>query len=469
MPTVQQALEHGWNVHQSGNVAAAESIYRQVLAQVPGNANALVYLGIALFDQRRFQESSDSYRAAIEKQPQFPIAWNNLGNTLRMLGRVDEAEECFAKALSQQPGYMSALKNRGTLWIWTGEIERGLQWYEQGLKVDPNNAELHRNLGVIYLLQGRFDEGWKEYRWRWKMPGMNRPVMTAPLWQGEPLAGKSIALYPEQGLGDTIQFIRTAKLLKDQGATTLVSCKQNLIPLLSSVPGIDQLYPDNAVIPPVDFHASLIDVVDVLYHQNNAVPHGAELFDGGGYLSVSETLQDDWRRWLDDQIPKPSDRSLRVGINWQGNPQHHADVYRSIPLADLAPLAEIPEVSLVSLQFGHGTEQLTGCNFADRIARLPGNLDQTGGAFMDTAAVLLGLDHVITSDTSIAHLAGSLGVPVTVMLGKVPDWRWLQSGDATPWYPSMNLIRQESLGEWSDVVQTAAKRLSDKVNGSGDA
>ena len=472
VPTVHEVLQSGWRTHQSGNPVAAERVYRGVLAQVPRNAEAHVYLGIALFDQRRFTESASAYREALGIREVFPVAWNNLGNSLRMLGEIEEAESCFIKALEQQPGYLSALKNRGTLWIWSGEIERGLKWYEAGLQVDPDNAELHRNLGVINLLLGRFDIGWREYRWRWKMPGAARPAVNAPLWNGEELNGKTILLYPEQGRGDAIQFIRVASVLAKLGARIFLRCSAAMIPLFASARassklGIDLLLPEGGVIPPVDHHASLIDVIDTLYQHDRALPYASDLFDadGRGYLSVPDNLIHYWQNWLDQHVPRPSAATessgnvRRIGINWQGNPQHHADVYRSIPLDELQPLTQIPNVQLVSLQFGFGSEQLDQSSFRQSIAKLPSNLDESGGAFMDTAAVLCNLDHLITTDTALAHLAGALGVPVTVLLGKVPDWRWLTEGETTPWYPTMRLARQTEMGRWDDVVQQVGSQL----------
>ncbi|MEM9585819.1 MAG: tetratricopeptide repeat-containing glycosyltransferase family protein [Planctomycetota bacterium] len=464
--TVSQVLQHAWQIHQSGNHSGAERIYRDVLAQVPSSANAHVYLGIVLFDQRRFQESVESYRRAVSLQDPFPVAWNNLGNSLRMLGDVDEAERCFARALEQQPGYLSALKNRGTLWIWSGQVERGLRWYEEGLRVDPDNAELHRNLGVIYLLQGRFDEGWPQYRWRWRMPGSQRPAIAGQLWQGEPLRGKSILLYPEQGRGDVIQFIRMASVLKAEGATVLVQAKPEMVPLLSSALGIDSLLVEGLAPGQVDYQCSLLDAVDAHFQRTGSLPYAQELFDRrAGYLSVSDALTDYWARWLQQACGDVSGddaagRRRRIGINWQGNPQHHADVYRSLPLEQLEPLSRLPNTQLVSLQFGAGSDQLSTCSFSDSIVQLPDSLDATGGAFTDTAGVLKNLDHVVTSDTAIAHLAGAMGIPVLVLLGRVPDWRWLMQGDQSPWYPTMTLVRQQQLGDWTDVVLDACRCLA---------
>lgn len=458
MPTVADVLSQGWKAHQAGKIDDALRVYRHVISQAPRNPEAHVYLGIALFDQRNYSGSIESYRKALGLKQEFPIAWNNLGNSLRMTGDVTESDACFEKALSFDPAYLSVFKNRGTLWIWSGEIERGLRWYEKGMEIAPSDAELHRNLGVIYLLQGDYDRGWPEYRWRWKMDGMQRPNSPAPIWTGQSLSGKSILLYPEQGRGDEIQFIRMAGVLADAGANVLVQSDPAMIPLFTSARGIRSLLPVGSPIPTVDFQASLFDAVDGYYQSHQKLPFGIG-DSSGGYLNVSDELTAYHAHWLQTNgVPK--DGRKRIGIAWQGNPKHHADVYRSIPLESYRPLAEDPNLQLVSLQFGFGSEQLDEVDFGSQIVRLPDDTDTSGGAFTDTAAIMKNLDHVVTTDTSVAHLAGSLGVSTTVLLGKVPDWRWLQQGDSTPWYPSMNLVRQTEMGDWADVIQRAHQSLS---------
>ncbi len=448
MASNQQVLQQGWRLHQAGEIEAAEGVYRSVLASSPRDADALVYLGIAQFDRRQFDQSVQSYREALAIRDHFPIAWNNLGNSLRMLGEVDQAEQCFEKSLHQQPDYLSALKNRGTLWVWSGEIHRGLHWYQQGLKVDPHNAELHRNLGVIHLLLGDYDVGWPEYRWRWQMPGTHRPRVDAPIWQGESLSGKKFLLYPEQGRGDAIQFVRSAAVLQAEGAEVLLQCAPDMIALFSSAPGVARLLSQASPIPPVDYHASMIEVVDVHYGQTGQLPCAPQLFAGGeGYLTVSDPLIEYWKMWLDRHTT-----GKRIGINWQGNPGHHADIYRSVPLEVFRPLAAVEGIDLINLQFGFGSEQLESCDFADTILRLPDHVDATDGAFTDTAAILKNLDMVVTTDTAVAHLAGAVGTDVTMMLGRVPDWRWLTEGDSTSWYPTLKIVRQSALGRWDDVM-----------------
>ncbi|TWT53937.1 Photosystem I assembly protein Ycf3 [Rubripirellula amarantea] len=463
MSNSAQSLSHAWKLHQAGQINEAEQIYRNVVSIEKRNADAWVYLGIALFDQRLFDESVAAYRKAIDIRHQFPIAWNNMGNSLRMLGRTEEADDCFETSLQQDPHYLSALKNRGTLWIWSGEIERGMHWYQRGLEVSPDHAELHRNIGVIELLRGNYERGWKEYRWRWKMPGLTRPQTNAKPWRGEALDGKSLLLYPEQGLGDAIHFVRVAHDLNRLGARVTLQCSEKLISLFSSTVeslGVDGLVIDSIAAPPTDYQASMIEVVDNLFETTKAVPYGNGLFDEGeGYLRVSDPLVQYWKRWFDEHLPRTQDKPLRVGLNWQGNPEHHADIYRSLPLDAFRDLAALP-IQLVSLQFGFGSEQIESCDFASQIAELPSDVDRDDGAFTDTTAILSNLDYVVTSDTAIAHLAGATNTRSHLLLGRVPDWRWLTSGTSTPWYPSITMHRQSELGDWSDVVSSVRETLA---------
>lgn len=482
MSSLQTVLQQAWAVHQAGNVAAAEAVYRQVLSQHPRHAATLVYLGLAHFDQRRFAEAAQAYREAIAIQPEFPIAWNNLGNAMRMLGEVQEADDCFTHALRQNPDYLSPMKNRGTLWIWAGEVDRGLASYQDAMRLAPQDPELHRNLGVIYLLQGRYTEGWPEYRWRWHLNPGGRPRHPSPIWQGEDPRGKTFLLYPEQGIGDAIHFARAAHTLRQAGARTILQCSAKLVPLMSSVTGIDMVLPEGVAaesfgVGHIDYQASLIDVVDHWYGRTGELATAfAPLFGGASpdpaatagpvaghasfdpaaaYLHASEALVDYWRRSL-----FPSNGRKRVGICWQGNTQFHADVYRSVPLEAFAPLAKVDGITLVSLQFGYGCEQIAGCSFAKSLTRLPDSVDQSSGAFLDTAAIIRNLDLVVTVDTSTGHLAAALGKPVWTVLGRVPDWRWTLAGETSPWYPTVRLFRQQKLGDWGDVMQRVAGELA---------
>ena len=253
-----------------------------------------------------------------------------------------------------------------------------------------------------------------------------------------------------------------ASLLSGVGAHVVVQTDPQMIPLFTSIRGIQSLLPVGSQLPPVDYQASFFDAVDGWYQANDELPFATDHFTGQngheGYLNVSDPLVNYWHHWM-EQNGMGKDHRKRIGIAWQGNPKHHADIYRSVPLEVFRPLAEDENLHLISLQFGFGSEQLQQADFGSSISQLPDDTDTSGGSFTDTAAVMKNLDHVVTTDTSLAHLAGALGVSTTVMLGKVPDWRWLREGDTTDWYPSMRLVRQSEMGKWDDVVLAAHQSI----------
>ncbi len=453
MSGLQSELQQGWQIHQQRRFAEAETIYRKVLGKSPSDANAWCFLGISLHDQRQYASAVECYRKALKLNPSFPIALNNLGNSLRYVNCVEEADQCFQKAIDLKPDYLNAFKNRGTLHVWTGDLERGLANYELALKIDPNEAELHRNVGVIYLLQGRFQEGWSEYRWRWRVGDLHRTNKTIPVWDGSNLNGRKILLTAEQGLGDTLNFVRFAQELRSRGAQTMVHCQPQLVALLQNAPKLGPMFPNSLSIDqPMDLQCSLVDVADILQINEQNIPSESP------YLFPSQQLSNYWSR----RFPTKA-ATRRIGIAWQGNPDHQADAFRSVPLTCFEPISEIPGIELISLQSGFGTEQLIKWNGAKKIVSLGSDVDQTSGAFMDTAAIMLQLDLVITSDTSIAHLAGALGVPTWLAINYVPDWRWLLQREDSPWYPSVRLFRQDVLGDWGGVFRKIQTALLERI------
>jgi hypothetical protein len=211
-------------------------------------------------------------------------------------------------------------------------------------------------------------------------------------------------------------------------------------------------------VPDFHYQASFIEVVDRLYGRTGALAtdFAAVSMCSKAYIEVSETLAGYWGRQF--QLP-----GLKVGICWQGNPDFHADVYRSVPLKRFAPIVDVAGVNFVSLQYGYGSEQLKEVSFCSQIQQLPEGIDRSAGAFLDTAAIIRNLDLVITIDTSTAHLAGALGVPVWLILGRVPDWRWREQGEVTAWYPTMRLFRQSQVGHWEELFAEIALELSSEV------
>jgi hypothetical protein len=259
-------------------------------------------------------------------------------------------------------------------------------------------------------------------------------------------------LHAEQGLGDTLHFIRYAQAAKARGGTVLLECAPSLHALLSRVPGLDGLVAANGRLPRFDVHAPLLSLPWIL---GQFQPEA----DQAPYLRADDAVVEQWRDRLE------AIDGFRVGINWQGNPEHPRDRLRSAPLRHFLPLADAPSVRLVSLQKGHGSEQLAELAEDERrrIVDLGTRLDNSGCAFVETAAVLAQLDLVITTDTALAHLAGGMGVPTWLVLCASPDWRWQLGREDTPWYPAMRLFRQPRPGDWASVFAKAGEKLRKQI------
>jgi FkbM family methyltransferase len=454
MSTSAELLAAGWRVHQADDPAAAERIYRQVLAANVHDAAAWCYLGMACHDQDRWDEAVQCYRRAIQIQPNFPVAFNNLGNTLRLQRKLPESIVCFDQALRLKPDYVNAHKNKGTALVWEGYLDQAVACYRQALQYAPDDAETHKNLGVIYLLQGDFARGWPEYDWRWKTDESPLPAECRRLWDGSSLDGKTIFLAAEQGLGDTVQFIRYGAVLKRRyDCRVIAACPAPLQQLLRTCPGVDLWVARGAAPPEYDCSAPMMSLPGILGQD-------AESFPGETpYLQADENLVASWQ----DRLSRFS--GYKIGIVWQGNPQYQADRMRSFPLDEVLPLAALRGASWFSLQKGAGTEQLESLGHGLNIVSLGDELDETSGAFMDTAAVLKNLDLLITPDTAIAHVAGALGVPTWLALAGVPDWRWLLDRDDSPWYPSIRLFRQRRVGDWASVFEAMAEALPEQLPG----
>ena len=269
------------------------------------------------------------------------------------------------------------------------------------------------------------------------------------------LPGDTLLVLAEQGLGDTIQFIRYVPLIPTDGRKIIVRCQPSLVPLLSESLAKEDLIAEGSPLPAFDVYVPLLSLPGIMGTLPSSVPANVP------YLCAAPKLVEHWRKELakSEVIAPEMGRVFRIGIAWQGSPTFPGDRQRSIPLVQFAPLAKIEGVRLISLQKGHGTEQLNQLNGEFAIHDFGPGVDESSGAFMDTAAIIKNLDLVIASDTAVAHLAGALGVQVWVALAFVPDWRWLLQCEDTPWYPSMRLFRQIRRGQWEGVIDSLAKQV----------
>ncbi|MEO2022776.1 MAG: FkbM family methyltransferase [Pirellulaceae bacterium] len=485
MSTIDETLQLGWQQHQAGDLRSAEDVYRQVLEASPDNANAWCFLGMVCHDQQHYDDAIEAYHKAIEIQPDFSTAFSNLGNTQKQQGKLIEAEKSCREALRLKPDYSTAHNNLGVALVAQGRLEEAAEIFEKAmtlmpedvvtqanlsaallrqgkyqeareksqkaLAINPNYAEAHKNQGIVSLLLGDFERGWLDYEWRWQCPGCSMPDYQQPVWDGSSLEGRTILLHHEQGLGDTIQFVRYATTFARQGARVIVKAQKPLVKLLENFQDIDTLVTDDSDLPDFDVHVPMVSIPGKLQTTFDNIPADIP------YLQAEESLVDQWRERLS------SYDGFKVGIVWQGSPGFDADPQRSIPVEYFSRLAGIPGVRLFSLQKGYGAEQLKSLPDDIQIIDFGENLDGAAGPFMDTAAIMQNLDLLISSDTSVPHLAGALGVRSWVALSLCPDWRWFLDREDSPWYPTLRLFRQETLGDWDNVFDRIATDLAAEV------
>jgi tetratricopeptide (TPR) repeat protein len=436
--------------------------FRSAIQLRPHFAEAYLNLGCALTQQKKLAEAAASLEAAIRLKPKLAEAYNNLGIVQAEEGRFADAEVNYRQALALRADNAEALYNLGIALLKQKMVASALEHFERALELRPDYAEAHHNRAAALLLSENFSEGFGEYEWRFRSrdyPGF-RPRW--PLWDGSPLAGRTVVLVAEQGLGDTLQFIRYAAVLKRNGAATVVvECPAVLHPILARTPGVDQWIspatsPDSPT-PAADCCAPLLSLPHLLQTDHDTIPADVP------YVFADPQLESDWHARLAGR------EGFKIGIVWQGNPNCPGDALRSIALSHFAPLAEVAGVTLVNLQKGPGVEQLTDVAEPWGILDFGEAVDSTAGPFMDTAAIMKNLDLVITSDTAAAHLAGALGVEVWLAVPFVPDWRWLLEGDDSPWYPTMRLFRQSEWNDWPGVFRRMAGQLEALVSAGRQA
>jgi hypothetical protein len=323
-------------------------------------------------------------------------------------------------------------------------LEEAGECFERVVKLTPDNAEARSFLGLIHLTQGNYRLGWGEYENRRNTLQFlrDRRTLSQPLWKGEPLEGSRILLYAEQGLGDTIQFVRYVPLVAAQGGKVVLEIPSRLHRLLSHIPGAGSVIRHGEALPEVDWQCPLLSLPLAFGTELNTVP--AEI----PYIYPDPSQAEAWRQRL------PGD-SVRVGLVWGGSQLHPHDALRSIPLEVLAPLTHIEGTTFYSLQMGAPAEQVKQMGGRVRLV----DLQNEQKDFADAAAIVASLDLVISIDTSVAHLAGAMGKPVWILLSRSADWRWLLDREDSPWYPTARLFRQSTMGNWQDVVASVEREL----------
>ncbi len=419
--------------------------FQRALQLRPDHADIHYNLAMLLEKAGQLDAAAAGFQHAMRLRPDNVDALSNLGAIYEKQDQLDAAAECFRRALALRPDSVEAQCNLGVVFERQGRFAEAVDSFRRSLALDPKFVDAHFNLAVMLLMARQFDEGWREYEWRCQREGTREEPLAQPRWAGESLAGKTILLRCEQGLGDTLQFVRYAPQVKQLGGMVIVECAAALSRLVATCQGVDQVVVRGQTLPSFDVHLPLMSLPYVFHTSLETIPGNVP------YVQPDEELVEQWRREL------AGDESFKVGIVWQGSRTHRADRLRSIPLAEFAPLADVPGVKLYSLQMGDGREQL---NEAARNWPIV-DLGDRVGDFYNTAAIMRNLELVISCDSAPAHVAGAIGVPVWLAVTFVPDWRWMLERDDSPWYPTMRLFRQVQRQDWSAPFQQMRLALAE--------
>lgn len=481
-PTPKMHLDAGVRFIRQGDLDSAIRAFCTAIKLNSTYSPAYNNLGLALRNAKRFQEAEACFGRAIELNAHDSCAYNNLGLVSMDLGKLQRAEECFQRAIELHPSYPPIYNNLGTVLEERHRFIEAEKAYSYALKLDPQYPEAHYNLGTLlrarkhfqeaeehlclavrlgsnyseaecslasfYLLRGDFENGWGMYE-KSRPKSYEYEPLKIPEWHGEDLTGGSILLGWEYGFGDTIQFVRYAQLVEKLAAKTSLWVQKPLERLIKAAyPHLEVSAGEGPPEEKYDYACSLLSLPVIFNTGNETIPPPVP------YLPASRSVSAVWQEAL-EKIDQG--KRYRVGVVWAGHPKHLNNKKRSISFAIFRNLLDISQVSWVNLQVGPRAEDLAGTsgeviNFSAQLVD-----------FMETAGLVETLDLVITVDTAMAHLAGTMGKRTWILLPFDPDWRWQLDREDSPWYPTVRIFRQRKLGDWQEVVARVKKALQDEL------
>ncbi len=440
-------------------------------------------LGVSLEKMGKITDAIGAYQKSIELRPDYVAALSNLGRLLELKGKTLEAIKILEQALIIMPGsieaiinlsnsYLSAGKPKETTYLLQslikgdtegsdtslslafnslavaahilGNKNKAIRYFKKSIKKMPNFAEAHENLAQTLLFQGKYKQAWVEYEWRWlnQSNQQSKQKFGGIPWNGEKLSNKTLLVRAEQGFGDIIQFVRFLPMIVMEKGSLILACHHTLVDLLSTLPSVDRVIDINEKLPPYNRQVDLLSLPRILNITESSIPSSP-------YLS------------FDSSITVDDTNKIKIGLTWAGTDRHQSDPYRnrSCPVATFKPLLNLSEIKLFSLQTGPSKIDLIEINKLKSITDLSHNIQ----SFEDTAALICSLDIVITVDTAVAHLAGSLGKNVWVLLAKSSDWRWKTKSGRNLWYPTARIFKQKSPGDWSGPINDITKELKKMI------
>ena len=436
------AREH----QRAGRLPEAVGALRKLIELNPNNAEVHAELGVCLIQSRQPAAAVEACRSAVALDPNLAAAHNNLGACLRSLGHCEEAAAACRKAIEIRPNYAHALTNLGAALSELDRNPEALNLHLRALELEPELRESHWNLAMCCFRLGDLKRGFLEYEWRFKGPvGVQLSHYSQPRWEGGDLTGKTILLHGEQGMGDILQFVRYVPLVAAKHAKIIVACHPELCRLLANMRYVSQTIAIGASPPPFDVYCSLMSLPALFGTTQATIP---------AYTPYLNAPADLVRLW--DQRLGRRGTARRVGLVWAGRPEYSSDSVRTIRLQQLAPLAGVQGIEFHSIQKGPASREALNPPPGMRLVNHSEQLTD----FAETAALMANLDLVISVDTAPAHLAGAMAKPVWVLLPTPADWRWMLQRSDNPWYPTMTLFRQNSPGQWDEVIRRIADSLA---------
>ncbi len=431
-----------------GSLNEAIGCYKKALEIEPDYAEACFNMGNAYLKLDRNHKAISSFKQVIKIKPDHSASYYNMGEAYHSLELLDKAISCYQNAVQLKPYYTEAYDNMGKTYQDMGMLDKAISCYQKTLDIEPKNADTRFDRSLALLLKGNFQEGWKEYEWRFHRSGWKKTYpyrFDKPRWDGSPFSGKRLFVHAEQGLGDTIQFVRYLPIVKNLGGDVIFEVREPLRRLFQDLPGIDKLVEWSSVKKTdmeFDYYIPLLSIPGLFGTTELTIPPKVP------YIYANPTDIDSWQNHLRGP-------NLKVGLVWAGSPTNTDDRNRSCDLKNFFKLSQIPGVKLYGLQKGEKITQVDELSNGTVVTNFGGKLKD----FADTAGLIETLDLLISVDTAAAHLAGAMGKPVWILLPFAPDWRWRLKRKDSPWYPTMRLFRQPSRGNWEAVFQRVVQEL----------
>jgi tetratricopeptide (TPR) repeat protein len=421
--------------------------YNQAIKFKEDYAEAFYNRGICLYKLKYLYEALESYKLAIKFKKDYAVAYSNLGNLLKEFNFVEEALLNYERAIVFNPSLAEAYSNRGNVLKDLKRLKEAFLCYDQALEIESCHNDAHWNKSIALLLAGNFEKGFIEYEFRWLVAenglDADKRSFTQPLWLGkESIFNKTILLWSEQGLGDTLHFCRYAKLVDELGANVILQVQKPLLKLLQNLAGVSQLVAKGTALPDFDFHCPLLSLPLAFKTRIRTIPNTIP------YVKANSDKIKNWNNKLGFKT-RP-----RLGIVWSSVSSFKEDSSRSISFQQMLSAIPVEKFEIVCLQKEIKVEDKSYVENSD--VKFYGNDFED---FCDTAALIECMDLVVSTCTSVPHLSAALGKPNWIMIKYSPDWRWMFDRTDSPWYPTVKLYRQETRGEWSTVFENVYSDL----------